>query len=87
MTTLVHRTTCAFCGHHHDRITTVEDEDERPVDGDASMCWSCGAFNIVDNTTDAGLRKPTGEEQRSLDADERISDIRKAWRTVKGKAN
>jgi hypothetical protein len=82
MTTLVHRTTCAFCGHHHDRITTVEDEDERPCDGDASMCWSCGQFNIVAGNVDGGLRRPTKREQRDLDGDKRIRDIRETWRMV-----
>lgn len=79
MTTLVLRTTCAFCGYHHDRITAIEDDNEGPVDGDASMCWACGAFNIVDNNTDEGLRKPSRSERGTLDADNRIGDLREAW--------
>jgi hypothetical protein len=80
MTTVL-RTTCPFCGYHHDRITAIKSEpDARPKNGDASMCWACGEFNIVDDGTDEGMRRPTKKEQRSLDRDQRISDLRGAWR-------
>jgi hypothetical protein len=49
------------------------------------MCFACGAFNIVDSTTDEGMRKPTRREQRELDADRRIRDVRRAWQQVKAK--
>jgi hypothetical protein len=47
------------------------------------MCWACGEFNIVDDRTDEGMRRPTKKEQRSLDRDGRISDLRQAWRMVR----
>jgi hypothetical protein len=79
------RTTCPFCGEHHDRITHATKDDAAPKNGDASMCFACGAFNIVDSTTDEGMRKPTRREQRELDADRRIRDVRRAWQQVKAK--
>ena len=81
-TTLHHRTTCPFCGAHHDRITSVKVE-AHPKDGDASMCFSCGEVNIVDNNSDDGMRKPTKRERLELNGDERIRELRQAWRTVK----
>jgi len=82
MTTLHHRTTCPFCGEHFDRITATQDE-VHPEDGDASLCFECGEINIVDSSTDEGMRKPTKREQRILDGDKRIIELREAWRTVK----
>ena len=83
MTTHHHRTTCPFCGFHHDRITAPDDRDALPEDGDATMCFSCGEFTIVDNDTDEGLRKPTKKEQREIDGDERVAQLRKAWQMTK----
>jgi hypothetical protein len=60
-------------------------EDQRPSDGDISLCWECGEINIVDLTTDAGLRKPTKNERRVLDADQRIMDLRSGWERIKPK--
>lgn len=77
------RTTCPGCGYHHDRVTQAEDGDLFPENGDATMCWSCGGFFILDSTTDDGMRKPTKTEQRQLDDDERIAQIHRAWLTVR----
>lgn len=77
------RTTCPFCGEHHDRITSPLDDDVFPKNGDATMCFACGRFSLFDLDSDPGLRKPTKREQRELDADDRIARIRKAWETVK----
>jgi hypothetical protein len=76
------RTTCPFCGEHHDRISAIR-EEVFPEDGDATMCFRCGAFCIIDSDSDLGMRKPTKKEQRELDADDRIRDLRRAWETVK----
>jgi hypothetical protein len=78
-----HRTTCPFCGEHHDRITHPTEDDSFPEDGDATMCFACGDFCIVDNDSDLGLRKPTKKERRELDADDRIRKLRKAWSAIK----
>jgi hypothetical protein len=77
------RTTCPFCGYHHDRITPNVKEEVFPENGDASMCWSCGAFCILDDTNDLGMRKPNKKEQRLMDREPRIAHMRKAWRMVK----
>jgi len=78
------RTTCPFCGAHHDRITpSVSREEVFPEDGDASMCWSCGEFCIIDNDSDLGMRKPNKKEQREINRDARFAHMRVAWRTVK----
>jgi len=76
------RTTCPFCGFHHDRITAMNDE-VFPENGDASMCWSCGEFCIIDDNTDLGRRKPNKKEQREIDKDDRFPKMRAAWRTAK----
>ena len=82
MTTLHHRTTCPFCGTHHDRITATR-EEVAPQDGDASLCFACGEFNIVDSGADEGMRKPTKRERRMLDDDKKVAELREAWRMVK----
>jgi len=73
------RTTCPFCGYHHDRITPSTREEAFPENGDASMCWSCGAFAIIDDRSDLGMRKPNRKEQREMDGDERFAQMRAAW--------
>lgn len=77
------RTTCPFCGYHHDRVTAPEDDDIFPENGDATMCFSCGEFTILDDDTDEGLRAPTVAEQKEIDSDERIAHLRKAWQMAK----
>jgi len=77
------RTTCPFCGEHHDRITHPVDDDAFPKNGDASLCFACGRFCIVNLDSDSGLRKPTKKEQRELDADDRVMAVRAAWVAVR----
>jgi len=79
------RTTCPFCGYHHDRITPASREEVLPENGDASMCWSCGEFCIIDNRSDLGMRKPTRIEQRLIDVDERVIHMRASWKRAKVK--
>ena len=45
------RTTCPFCGEHHDRITHATKDDAAPKNGDASMCFACGAFNSASTSS------------------------------------
>jgi len=77
------RTTCPFCGEYHDRVTGISDEEAMPEDGDASMCFCCGEVNVVDGSCDDGLRRPTVDEQRILDGDPRIIDMKAAWKKVR----
>jgi hypothetical protein len=77
------RTTCPYCGEHHDRITTVADEEQSPRDGDATLCWACGLIALLDSTTDEGTRKPTRKEQREMDRDPRFTRLRAGWKMFK----
>jgi hypothetical protein len=79
--TLVMRTTCPFCGFHHNRLSVAfsDDDEATPTDGDATMCFGCGAFVILDSTRDAGLRRPTKAERREIERDERFTQLRTGW--------
>jgi hypothetical protein len=75
-------TTCPFCGQRHDAITMMSGPgSEVPVDGDATICFTCGGFCMFDAT--GGLRAPTVAEQLLLDADPRVKKARRAWEKVK----
>lgn len=73
--------TCPFCGQRHDAVTSTNTDDTRfiPQDGDATICFTCGAFAIFDSS--GGLRKPTKAEQRVLDRDHQT--VRAAWEAIK----
>jgi hypothetical protein len=51
--------------------------DDRPVAGDASVCWHCGALLIFGE--DLRLRAPTKRERREV---ERMPEMREAVRMV-----
>jgi hypothetical protein len=83
-------TICAHCGHHHELITAVEKKgktvakyEPRPRDGDATLCFGCGRWNIVDDGSDGGLRKPTDEESEQLSADLTSRTIADAWQAFR----
>ena len=79
--TIDHSTICPHCGEEHERVTSaVRDGRDRPRDGDATICWECGALGIYEDRAPGGIRKPTKHEQRALDRDERVQQILAAWR-------
>ena len=74
--------TCPFCRQRHDAVTTaIRDGEPVPVEGDVSICFTCGEFSVFDAT--GGARKPTRAEQRVIDADPRVRQARAAWHKVK----
>ena len=65
------RTTCPHCGRENDRQTGTG--ESVPSDGDAALCWGCLRLSVyVIKGGKTTLRKPTGEEQRKLDADPEV---------------
>ena len=76
-------TVCPFCNQHHEAATAARDRPEYPEDGDATMCFGCGAFSIFDQNSDGGLRKPTTAEQRSIDKDEFVQQVITAWKATR----
>jgi hypothetical protein len=76
-------TICPFCGQHHDAATSTERRDYVPEDGDVSMCFSCGEFCVFDSEAYGGMRKPTKKELRTFARDERLQELRTAWKVVR----
>jgi hypothetical protein len=76
-------TVCPFCDQHHEAATAARDRPDYPEDGDATLCFNCGAFCIFDSDSDGGLRKPTKVEQRSLDSDCNVQEIITAWKATR----
>ena len=75
-------TLCPHCAKSHDRLSAVVEKGKEPtwpVDGDATVCLSCGRWAIYDHTAFGGLRKPNAEEKRKLRKDKLTSTIRRAW--------
>ena len=75
-------TICPTCGQEHDAASRATADYHIPKEGDASFCFGCGAFNIFAHDAPGGLRKPTKKEQRELDGDKRLKEIRVAWQQV-----
>jgi hypothetical protein len=76
-------TTCPFCGQHHEAVSRAHSSTDYPDDGDVTMCFACGEICVFDSDAAGGLRKPTKPEQRNLDRDQHIRDMREVWRIVK----
>ena len=76
-------TVCPFCDQHHEAATAARNLPEYPEDGDATLCFNCGALCIFDSDSDGGLRKPTKVEQRSLDSDCNVQEIITAWKATR----
>jgi hypothetical protein len=76
-------TTCAWCATRHELATGVTGESVVPGNGDATLCFSCGAVNIFDDRVAGGLRKPDRDEMEMLDHDETVSQVLRAWSAVK----
>jgi hypothetical protein len=76
-------TVCPFCGKTHEAATAARNRPEYPEDGDATMCFDCGAFCIFDHDRDGGLRRPTKVEQRSLDRDDFVQRVITAWKATR----
>jgi hypothetical protein len=76
-------TVCPFCGRHHEAATEAMNRQDYPENGDATLCFACGAFSIFDQDSEGGLRKPTKVEQRSLDGDDFVQGIITAWKVTR----
>jgi hypothetical protein len=75
-------TRCPICRARHSRIAAVaDDDDSAPKDGDVSMCFSCGAWLILDSYEPGGLRKPNAAERAELAQDSRLAELHAAWET------
>jgi hypothetical protein len=76
-------TVCAHCGHQHDRVSGIAEKgvkQEPPQEGDVTICIRCGQWNIFDDGSDGGLRKPTAAEARHIDKSKMARQVSKAWR-------
>jgi hypothetical protein len=76
-------TTCPFCGELHEAVSRARSNTDYPDDGDVTLCFGCGQICVFDSNSADGLRKPTKREQRDFDRDQRIREVRMAWRIVK----
>jgi hypothetical protein len=69
-------TFCPWCGKRND-IHHQVDSPGVPKPGDVSLCWACRRTSVYGHL--GGLRRPTDDEQREIDADPRIQ---RALRTM-----
>lgn len=83
MTTHEAEVVCPFCGTANEAATNAEPSESSPLDGDVSLCFQCGKFSLFDRTARGGMRKPTKQQQRQIDADPRVQQLKSAWRQVK----
>jgi hypothetical protein len=81
------RSLCPYCGRANDQVampeTEREDGDERPTDGDYSICFRCGCWGIFEASHAGGVRRPTKEEEREIASDPDCREVAKAWRRVR----
>jgi len=73
---------CPNCGAQHDVAGTIN-SDDRPSDGDVSLCVQCGEPAIFDFSLPGNMRKPTIEELEHIAADPDIERMKRAWRNAK----
>jgi hypothetical protein len=73
--------TCPFCRLQQEAVTHISGKDYVPSNGDITMCFNCGGISVF--TNDGGLRKPTKKEQRELDQNSRIKEVKDAWKMAK----
>ena len=83
MTTTDMTTICPFCGMEHECATAALDRPVSPDDGDATLCFRCGAVSIFAEECEGGLRKPTKKEQRELNADKIVQGLITAWKITR----
>ena len=81
-------TICVHCGTEHELCSAATNSEtgeirQTPHDGDCTICWACGGFNILEHDAPGGLRRPSAREQRALDADPMVRLAIEAWRAVK----
>jgi hypothetical protein len=77
--TVEKNTRCRWCGEQHELMTNPYMAEGDPENGDMTMCFSCGEFNVFSGKAASVLRKPNAKERRMLAADPRIKDMRQAW--------
>ncbi len=70
---------CAYCGAERPLAArlTGGPPPYNPRPGDAVLCISCGAWNVLDD--DMQLRKPTALAAAKIEADPNCQLARKAW--------
>lgn len=75
-------TVCAYCGMHHDMATAMDGSDATLHPGDLTMCFTCGALNVMGN--DGKLRRETEAERQEHAKDWRIDRMQLTWRMTRG---
>jgi hypothetical protein len=75
-------TPCPFCGKGIDSASPVDESDQRPSDGDLSLCIYCGEWLVFN--ADMTFRKPTDEDYEVIASDPALRRVRAAWRMTKG---
>lgn len=82
-------TVCAHCGQAHEMASAVCDKkvkkEPRPDDGDKSLCFRCGQWNVFDEGEFGGLRKATAAEVKRLNRSKVGRRLVAAWRLVDGR--
>jgi hypothetical protein len=74
--------TCPFCRARHDAVTLASGgKQDVPVEGDVTLCFTCGQFCVFDAT--GGLRVPTPGELVVINADPRVRKARESWEAIK----
>jgi len=80
LTTYQRKTRCWSCGHESDTVSAlVQDEQERPENGNLSFCIYCGDFAIFDDTYPDGARKPTPNENFEISHDKELERLWTSW--------
>lgn len=69
---------CVMCGAMPDMVTSL-DTVSAPQDGDASLCFECGAWLIIDLSVVDHCRPPTPAEHFALQSDPFAQGVSLAW--------
>lgn len=85
-------TVCAHCGASHELVSAIglnngrsKKPEPRPSDGDKSLCYKCGQWNVFDEGEFGGLRKATAAEIRRLERSKVSRNLFNAWRLMNQK--
>jgi len=77
-------TVCAYCGQDHELVSAITAKGElrepRPNDGDVTICFACGQWNVFDDGSEGGLRKATDAEIKRLMKNKIWREVAEAWR-------
>jgi hypothetical protein len=74
-------TVCPACGEDHPVAKRVRDPNgqDKPSNGDFSLCFDCGEVSIFDDRKPGGVRRPTRKEAKELACNRELQAALVAW--------